>query len=138
MDQTARKTLNSLMRSLIVNSKVSTVIESFPFMCVMLDDESGEIIEANDMFCKYLGYYKEELIGKEVFGLLHPDDVQDTLDAFERFRGGQWKTSLFMNRYRHNDGHYVPMYWVTNKPQNSQIDGFNFSIAFKNKLEVWG
>ena len=55
---------------------------------------------------RVLGYEPEELVGKSVLDLLHPDDVPGLMAAVQAARdSGSGGRAEF--RYRHADGHYV-------------------------------
>lgn len=68
----------------------------------------------NRAFCQYLGYTREYLTSTSFMTLIHPDDIEKSQAAFERFQQtGKigFDTEYFVNRYRHKDGHYLPVYW---------------------------
>ena len=59
----------------------------------------------------------EELLGwsvreiqKRQFGLLHPEDLEKTHAAIDRLHAGE-SLSGFTNRYRHKEGHWIPLEW---------------------------
>jgi PAS domain S-box-containing protein len=53
---------------------------------------------------RMLGYTAEEFVGRNVFELMHPDDVPRTTDLFRRLiaSAGSTRTALF--QFRHKDG----------------------------------
>jgi len=64
----AHRASEERFRSIFVNAGIGMTIT----------DPAGSFIGVNPAFCKMLGYDEEELVGKKVFDVTHPDDVQDT------------------------------------------------------------
>lgn len=54
-------------------------------MQLSIDVKTQAIIECNQTICEALNYSKDELIGKNVFELYHPDCVQSAKKEFTRF-----------------------------------------------------
>lgn len=68
----------------------------------------------NKSTCDYLGYSKSELVSVEFFDLIHPDDMAKSEKAFSRFQDTGaigFDGDYFVNRYKHKNGTYLPMYW---------------------------
>ncbi len=59
-----------------------------------------------------LGYSPAELIGRPFIDLVHPDDVDRTIDEFRRATEEGTTTTRFENRYRHKDGSYRWLDWT--------------------------
>lgn len=57
-----------------------------PDMYISIDAETGEILECNDTVIKTTGYNKDELIGRKVFEIYHPDSRERATDVFNQFR----------------------------------------------------
>jgi PAS domain S-box-containing protein len=74
---------------------------------VLVADLDGRYIEVNDAACAMLGYSRDELIGKTVIGLLHPDEVPRLTSA----RTSLLKGSSVLDewRLRRGDGTYLPV-----------------------------
>ena len=75
---------------------------------VALTDDKMRFRYLTPSHSKILGYKSEDLVGKSIFDLLHPDDLEavkvKTLAAMEK---QQPDTAEF--RYRHHDGYYLWM-----------------------------
>lgn len=71
-------------------------------------DSAGNFEYVSLSYRRALGYEPEELVGKSLFDLVHPDDVPSLQVAFERA-----SQSFFGDvpefRFRHADGHFI---WV--------------------------
>ncbi|MCE5335837.1 MAG: response regulator [Desulfobacteraceae bacterium] len=71
-------------------------------------DESGILWYASPSFENALGYRREDLLGKPVFGLVHPDDRDRIYRDF--LRGGRELNTIRVEfRCRHAEGHYLWM-----------------------------
>jgi len=47
-------------------------------------DLNGRLLFANQKFCEMLGYTESELVGKTIFAITHPDDVDLTAKRFKQ------------------------------------------------------
>ena len=59
-----------------------------------------------------LGYLPEEMLGRHPDEFLMPEDQDYVRDAVRRARAGTGK-GRFRSRYRHKDGHAVPLSWTS-------------------------
>jgi PAS domain S-box-containing protein len=107
---------------------------------------SGFIANASDMFCvagldgrfkrlnaawtATLGWDLDELQGRPWLDFVHPDDQEATRDAGKRLGAGA-KIFGFDNRYRHKEGRYVWLSWVSH-PVADQ--GLIYAVA---RVEDW-
>ncbi len=94
--------------------------ENAPDMYASVDPRTTTIIRCNQTLATYLGYTKEEIIGKSVFEIYHPDcmeDVKKTLQIFtktgevhdselqlKRKDGGKVNVSLNVSAVRDEQG----------------------------------
>lgn len=68
----------------------------------------GQFVFVNTAFAQALGMSAEDLLVTNWRELLHPADVESTLNA----ESNAWSEGgIVTNRYRHKDGHYVKMQW---------------------------
>jgi PAS domain S-box-containing protein len=56
---------------------------------LILEDLNGVIIDVNPSFCKSTGYSKEELLGKHVNILVHPDVLDEVEDNINQLKKGK-------------------------------------------------
>lgn len=71
---------------------------------VSITDQDGMISYASPSHRQVLGWEPEALVGTPGRDLLHPDDREQTLEQFARFRDGPEKALRFETRMRHADG----------------------------------
>lgn len=74
-------------------------------------DLSGNVLLVNPAFERTLGWKKEDLVGKDPFHLLHPEDKESTYKEFEKLNQGLLTLS-FQNRYICADGQYRYFSWT--------------------------
>jgi diguanylate cyclase (GGDEF)-like protein/PAS domain S-box-containing protein len=67
------------------------------------------LLRVNDAMADLLGFTREELEGRTVGQLSHPDDRAADEAAMARFQTNQSFSFATEKRYRHADGHYI---WV--------------------------
>jgi diguanylate cyclase (GGDEF)-like protein/PAS domain S-box-containing protein len=77
-------------------------------VCVV--DTEGRYIFVSASFQRILGYGPEEVLGRQAFELVHPDDRAATMQQASDVMAGTLQRH-FRNRYMHKDGHSVDMQW---------------------------
>jgi PAS domain S-box-containing protein len=70
---------------------------------------NGIMMATNPAWQAALGWTEGELIGRNVFDLIHPDDIESTSQAADALESGM-AVARFDNRLRHRDGSYR---WIT-------------------------
>ena len=78
-------------------------------MGVLLSDGYFEI--TNPAWKTTLGWSESEILSMSIFEMLHPEDVERTLEGFNAILGGDTVVN-FENRYRCKDGSYRTLCWV--------------------------
>ena len=66
-------------------SRQQDLYDNAPDMYVSGDPETGEIKECNQTLATALGYTKEDIIGRPIFEMYHPDCMEDVQKAFHSF-----------------------------------------------------
>ena len=77
-------------------------------VCVV--DPEGRLLFVNASFQRIFGYAPAEVLGRQIFSLVHPDDREMTAAQAERVMAGELQRH-FRNRYIHKDGHTVDIQW---------------------------
>jgi diguanylate cyclase (GGDEF)-like protein/PAS domain S-box-containing protein len=73
-------------------------------------DSDGRVVQANDTLVGMLGNPREQLAGKRVVDITHPDDVDKNVGLFQEVLAGRSDSYEMEKRFVHADGHTV---WVT-------------------------
>lgn len=71
---------------------------------IFLRDESGRTILESPSAKKYFGYTEEELEKQPAFSLVHPEDVKELKESFERLKIGEIDTYKNIYRVKVKDG----------------------------------
>lgn len=81
-----------------------TLVEhTFDFVCEISVD--GRFLYVSADYSETLGYDQGELLGKNTFDFMHPDDIAAALDAFSRGLV-EFTTDQAVFRYRHKNGEW--------------------------------
>ncbi|MGH8112477.1 MAG: diguanylate cyclase domain-containing protein [Rhodanobacteraceae bacterium] len=88
---------------------LAEVLDLMPDAVCVVDAE-GRLLFVNASFQRIFGYAPEEVLGREIFSLVHPDDREMTTEQAERVTAGELQRH-FRNRYVHKDGHTVDIQW---------------------------
>jgi diguanylate cyclase (GGDEF)-like protein/PAS domain S-box-containing protein len=75
-----------------------------PMIFTDLDDH---VIDANDAFCKMIGFNREEVLGRDSKPFTYPEDVGITEDSHRRITDGQADQSRYVKRYLRKDGRLI-------------------------------
>lgn len=78
--------------------------------CVLTPD--GRFLHVNPAWTRVLGWREDELLRRNAFELVHPDDRATTRDASEEALAEGKRMDEFQNRYRHRDGSYRWLSWT--------------------------
>ncbi len=88
---------------------LAEVLDLMPDAVCVVDPE-GRLLFVNASFQRIFGYAPDEVVGRQLFSLLHPDDLEMTTGQAERVMAGELQRH-FRNRYVHKDGHTVDIQW---------------------------
>jgi PAS domain S-box-containing protein len=105
-DITARKRAEAALRESEERFRQTFELAASGMAHVTLD---GHLLRVNRSLCQILGYSREELVGRSVKELSHPDDRDLTDDERARVREGEIATARFEKRYVRKNGTVV---WV--------------------------
>lgn len=84
-------------RSLFQDASVGTVVVS----------PTGEFMQVNRAFCEFLGYSEQELVGKTVLSVTHPDDRETSSKAIYQAAHAGPPLLRLEKRYLHKNGGVV-------------------------------
>ncbi|WP_239701097.1 PAS domain S-box protein [Massilia sp. 9096] len=78
---------------------------------MLVADFNSALTTVNPAFTSTLGWREQDVAGKSFLDLVHPDDVQTTIDQVSALSTGG-HTYRFENRYRRKDGSYCTLSWT--------------------------
>jgi PAS domain S-box-containing protein len=91
-------------------------------LCVL--DLQGHFKRVNSGFQTVLGYTMDELMGTDLFSLIHPEDLQRSMEAEKS--GRTEDVHGFENRLRAKDGTYHWIRWT-----GRVVDGLNYGAGIE-------
>ena len=88
---------------------LAVVLDLLPDAACVVDAE-GRFLYVSASFERIFGYTPDEVLGRRIFDLVHPDDRATTLQQAEQVMDGALQRH-FRNRYVHKDGQSVDIQW---------------------------
>ena len=88
---------------------LAEVLDLLPDAVCMVDID-GRLLFVSASFERIFGYTSEEVIGRQIFELVHPEDREATRRQADRVTAGLLQHH-FRNRYIHKAGHAVDIQW---------------------------
>ncbi|MCA9944905.1 MAG: PAS domain S-box protein, partial [Anaerolineales bacterium] len=83
IDISERKQAEAALR--LSEARYMDLYENAPDMYVSVSAATGNIIQANQTLAQISGYTKDELIGRPIFDMYHPDSLEGAQKAFQQF-----------------------------------------------------
>lgn len=87
---------------------------------VCMVDVEGRFVFASAACERIFGYAPEEMIGRSMLEMIHPDDRERTLQAAGKVMSGHLQTH-FENRYVRKDGQAVHVMWTARWSEADQV-----------------
>lgn len=78
---------------------------------MLVADFNAELKAVNPAFTSTLGWREQDVLGTSFLDLVHPDDVQSTMQQVGSLSSGA-HVFRFENRYRRKDGSYCTLSWT--------------------------
>lgn len=98
---------------------LTDVLELVPDAVCVVDAE-GRYLFVNASFERIFGYRPDEVVGRRMIELVHPDDRDATLEAAARVQSGHLQQH-FRNRYVRKDGRVVDIQWSARLSPDSLV-----------------
>ncbi|MFN4122845.1 MAG: PAS domain-containing protein [Flavobacteriales bacterium] len=89
----------------ISEEKFRTLIQNFSDIVTILDDK-GNIIYESPSFYKIFEYEPDEILGRNGFEFVHPDDLEHTLSSFSNLVKDSIEGNPVVYRFRAKSGNY--------------------------------
>lgn len=102
-----------------VNSEILSMkywFDEIPHLVAIGD--GFKFLKVNKMFEKVLGWAPDEIIKMQWISLVHPDDIEITINLFS---SEDVPLTNFFNRYRTKEGQYIWIQWMLSPIKNGQI-----------------
>lgn len=87
-------------------------------ICVV--DSNAICVKVSGACERIFGYTPAEMVGKKMLDLVHPDDLERTLESIRRVMSG-YQQSYFENRYIRKDGSVVSISWSAAWSEEYQV-----------------
>ena len=101
------------------------------FSCIVNTEGYFEMV--NLSFSKILGFHQNEIISKKFIDFVHPDNITETLKAFDQLKSGA-ALNHFTNRYLTKEGELLWFEWnATLNPTNGKLYGIARDITERRK-----
>ena len=101
-----------------LNDRNTILNSSLDIICSINKD--GMFVSVSAASERIWGYSPQELIGKNYIDFVYAEDVMKTSDKNKHIQNGASFT-MFENRYRHKDGHIIPMLWSSRWDETDQM-----------------
>jgi len=85
---------------------------------MLVSDFAGWIASVNPAWTVLLGWREDELVGRNLFDLTHPEDRAGASAVLSALSGPQ-PPQKFESRHRHRDGHYLWIAWRAVPDENA-------------------
>ena len=90
----------------VPDDEFRTVFAKAPMGIAVIDGQ-GRIVRANAALERFLGYEHDELVGRTVPSITHPDDIASEIALYGRLRRGEFEKHQSDKRYIRKDGAVV-------------------------------
>lgn len=121
-DISERKKLENNLN--IANERLEDFFNLSPSL-MMIKNPEGKVIKVNNSSKAILGYTEKEILNIDIWSLVHPDDLEKSIQAREEEKKSGSKISNFSNRYKNKNGIYRTLEWQASIVKN----GFTYAIA---------
>lgn len=100
---------------------------------IFLADLDGRYTDVNGAGCRMLGYSTDEIVGRTITDLLHPDDVERLQPSKEQLLAGRVEIGEW--RLRRKDGSFLPVEVSARILQDGRWQGIVRDISARKRAE---
>ncbi len=97
------KIMKAMMES---EAKFHSIFTQSPIGSVVVDLDK-KFIKCNNAFCRFTGYTEDELIGRTIADITHPEDLEIGMDELKQLAAGEVDSSKVKKRYLRKDGSVI-------------------------------
>ena len=123
-----KKRKKKLIEEIEIKNKLLNIKEEFNSffelsinLQLIANVNDGKVVQINSAAKSILGYEIDELLNTTFLDLVHPDDVQTTINEMNKLSNGEI-IYYFENRYKHKNGTYIHLAWsATTNTENNLI-----------------
>ncbi len=115
-----------------INAQYLSVFE-YASVPLIMEDNSGAILQLNKAACDLIGYSYDEMIGMRLKKITHEDDLTSSLENQTKLLSGELDNYTMALRFKDKQGHYVPVE-VTNALIRDEEGKPHLSILELRKL----
>jgi PAS domain S-box-containing protein len=128
-----RQQLGTYLRSKRTEDELNRFFSLSPdLLCIAGTD--GYFKKINHAFTKLLGFTEAEILGSPYYYLIHPDDLNKTVESVAQLARGS-DVSYFENRFRTKDGRYRWFAWTSTPiPEEHIMFAVGKDITEKKRL----
>jgi PAS domain S-box-containing protein len=137
------KRKKKLIKELKIKNKLLNMKEEFNSffqlsinLQIIANINNGKIVQINNASKSILGYEAKELIDTTFLNLVHPDDLEATINEMNKLKKGE-VVYLFENRLTHKNGSCINLAWsATTNPKNKLIYATAQNVTQSKVLEL--
>lgn len=90
--------------------ELEKLFEILPGLLCVVDKEQHIYLKMNHEWEKFLGFSYKDIENKSIISFIHPEDVQDSIDAVGSLKPNDYLYN-FVNRFINSEGHYRYIQW---------------------------
>lgn len=105
-DITARKASERALQ--LQEERFRSAFEHAPIGFALVSPD-GRWLRVNEALCQLVGHDENSLLATTFQHITHPDDLQADLQLVQEVLAGRMQSYQIEKRYRHRDGHWVPV-----------------------------
>jgi PAS domain S-box-containing protein len=106
-DEHAHENASALLKHLRASEEKFRAAFDQSIMGMVLSDEDGVVLSANQAFCRIVGRRLEEVVGRDSEHMTHPEDQRQNRDQLARIKAKEQDSTTFQKRYVRKDGFVV-------------------------------
>jgi PAS domain S-box-containing protein len=124
--------IKTLTEELTADNEAVNMFFKLSLDLLMVADEDGTIVMANEAWCSTLKYDKLEIEQSKVFEYIHPDEVEQFIAAWYKLSDGDWIRAHYRTLVSHKE-ECTTLEWNATKYKNGLIYAIAREVPICNK-----